>query len=247
MSVTILCAVSLRVVCVAQAIAVNDSSHCMLLQPPAAPCTVPQQSRPSLKTRGWCNRLHNRRAFAERLCCCALWFNRLLGTPSASASGTHRLMSSASRSRLIAVAALSLALVALLLLAGISNAPRSMLAPADSSPAIRRPAAAALPQALHLPLHPAAATSSHPLAQITTHSLAMAQAEEIGGSASATPEDVPVQAYVNKIERLRALRAAKLRARYPRSLGAASRRAASNCNTWLQAPSSRARFVYGRN
>ena len=154
-------------------------------------------------------------------------------------------MSSASRSRLIAVAALSLALVALLLLAGISNAPRSMLAPADSSPAIRRPAAAALPQ--HLPLHPAAATSSHPLAQITTHSLAMAQAEEIGGSASATPEDVPVQAYVNKIERLRALRAAKLRARYPRSLGAASRRAASNCNTWLQAPSSRARFVYGRN
>jgi hypothetical protein len=154
-------------------------------------------------------------------------------------------MSSASRSRLIAVAALSLALVALLLLAGISNAPRSMLAPADSSPAIRRPVAAALP--LHLPLHPAAATSPHPLAQITTHSLAMAQAEEIGGSASATPEDVPVQAYVNKIERLRALRAAKLRARYTRSLGAASRRAASNCNTWLQAPSSRARFVYGRN
>jgi hypothetical protein len=45
------------------------------------------------------------------------------------------------------------------------------------------------------------------------HSLARAQAEEIGGSASATPEDVPVQAYVNKIERLRALRAAKLRAR----------------------------------
>ena len=116
-------------------------------------------------------------------------------------------MSSASRSRLIAVAALSLALVALLLLAGISNAPRSMLAPADSSPAIRRPVAAALP------LHPAAATSSHPLAQITAHSLARAQAEEIGGSASATPEDVPVQAYVNKIERLRALRAAKLRAR----------------------------------
>lgn len=112
-------------------------------------------------------------------------------------------MSSASRSRLIAAAALSLAVVALLLLAGISNAPRSMLAPAASSPAMRRPAA----------LHRAAATSSHPLAQITVHSLARAQAEEIGGSASATPEDVPVQAYVNKIERLRALRAAKLRAR----------------------------------
>ncbi len=120
-------------------------------------------------------------------------------------------MSSASRSRLIAVAALSLslALVALLLLAGISNAPRSLLAPAASSLAIRHAPAAAQ----HLPLHPAAATSSHPLAQITAHSLARAQAEEIGGPASATPEDVPVQAYVNKIERLRALRAAKLRAR----------------------------------
>jgi hypothetical protein len=119
-------------------------------------------------------------------------------------------MSSASRSRLIAVAALACAALTLLLLACISTAPRAMLAPAPetSSPALRRPAAAQ-----HLPLHSAAAVSSRPLAQLTAHTFARAQADEIGGSDSATPEDVPAQAYVNKVEHLRSLRIAKLRAR----------------------------------
>ena len=116
-------------------------------------------------------------------------------------------MSSASRSRLIAVAALAFAALTLLLLACVSTAPRAMLAPA---PETSSPALAA---AQHLPLHSAAAISSRPLAQLTAHTFARARAEEIGGSDSTTPDDVPAQAYVNKVEHLRSLRIAKLRAR----------------------------------
>jgi hypothetical protein len=135
-----------------------------------------------------------------------LWrFTYVYFTPSAPAPSLFCYsctMSSAARSRAAALLALSSAALMLLLLAALSTVPSSILAVAPP------------------PLHPAAPTPTgtlshvlssphHPPPEITARVLARARSEEVGGSPSAAAQDVPVQAYVNKIEHLRALRAAK--------------------------------------
>jgi hypothetical protein len=48
--------------------------------------------------------------------------------------------------------------------------------------------------------------------EIDTRTLAIVQNDEVGGSNSAMPQDMPVQAFVNKVEHIRTIRAAKLAA-----------------------------------
>jgi hypothetical protein len=118
-------------------------------------------------------------------------------------------MASAARSRVAALVSLSSAALMLLLLALLSTAPSSMLAPAPAP--LHTAASSASSASLTsspLPLSPA----HHQPTEITARVLARARSEEVGGSPSAAAQDVPVQAYVNKIEHLRALRAARVAA-----------------------------------
>jgi hypothetical protein len=110
-------------------------------------------------------------------------------------------MSSASRSRLIAVLGIALAAMVLLLFAAVSTPSSAMLAAAPAH------LTAAVPEHPHLQ---SIAKPAQP--EITARSLARTQSEEVGGSPSAGADDVPVQAYVNKVERMRALRAARVAA-----------------------------------
>lgn len=122
-------------------------------------------------------------------------------------------MSSASRSRLIAVLGIAAAAIVFLALSAASPSPGSLLlanAPATHLSAAARHIKLAPPPSFGCSIqHNCHRRPSH---EVTARVVARAQSEEIGGSPATNALDVPVQAYVNKVEHLRALRAARLAA-----------------------------------